>query len=132
MRMRRRRVVFLALAAFLLATEILIALFARNNFVRGSLGDVLVVVLIYCAARGAFPARPKPHWLALCVFLFACAVEALQAVHIAALLGLGNIPILATIIGANFSWGDILCYLAGCSVVGLGETLYAERHHEQG
>ena len=126
------RLIYALLTLTLFAVEICIALFAHDNFVRPYLGDVLVVILIYCAVRVVFPHRPKPYWLALGVFLFGCAVEGLQAIHIVDLLGVGHIPLLVTVIGTSFSWGDILCYFVGCFIVGTGETLYAKRHHKQG
>ena len=39
----------------LLATEVLIALFVHDDFVRPYLGDVLVVPVIFFLLRAAFP-----------------------------------------------------------------------------
>jgi hypothetical protein len=122
--MNKRRSVFYALAATaLFAAEVCIALFAHDHFVRPDRGDVLAVVFLHCAVRVVFPQKPK--WLALYVFLFACAVEALQGVHILRLLGLEQSRLLQIIVGTRFSWGDILCYLAGFLLIGGLELLYA-------
>ena len=43
----------------LLATEVLIALFVHDDFVRPYLGDVLVVPMIFFLLRVAFPERIK-------------------------------------------------------------------------
>ena len=43
----------------LLATEVLIALFVHDDFVRPYLGDVLVVPVIFFLLRAAFPERIK-------------------------------------------------------------------------
>ncbi len=84
-------------------------------FVRGSLGDVLVVMLIYCAAlslRGFRRVR-----LAGGVFLFACAIEGAQYFHLGNVLGLRPGGVLWIALGATFQWADILCYLVGCAIV---------------
>jgi uncharacterized membrane protein len=113
-----------AAAVLLLLAEVCIALLARDRFVRPYLGDALVVMLIHCALRSVFLKKPKP--LALYVFVFACFMEAMQAAHLLALLGLEHIRLLRIIVGTRFSWGDILCYAAGCLAVGLGEAI---AHH---
>ena len=105
----------------MLGVEICIALFARNTFLRGSLGDALVVILIHCALRVFFPR--KPRLLPLYVFLFACLVEFSQYVRLLDLLGLGHIAWLRVLAGARFSWGDIICYAVGCALIFAAERL---------
>ena len=68
----------------LLATEVLIALFVHDDFVRPYLGDVLVVPVIFYLLRAAFPERIK--LLPLYIFLFAAAVEVGQYFNIVKLL----------------------------------------------
>ena len=60
----------------LFIVETLIALFVRDAFIRPYMGDVLVVILIYCFARIFItePLRGLPLW----IFLFACCIEAFQ------------------------------------------------------
>lgn len=57
----------------LFIVETLIALFVRDAFIRPYMGDVLVVILIYCFARIFItePLRGLPLW----IFLFACALK---------------------------------------------------------
>jgi hypothetical protein len=112
----RRRAVYFVLAISVLAVEILIATRLRNlPFVRGSLGDVLVVILIYCAVLSLREFRRVR--LALGVFLFACAIEGAQYFHLARVLGLRSGGVLWIALGATFQWADILCYLVGCATV---------------
>ena len=128
--------IFYALAALaLFGIEVCIALFVRGGFVRNSLGDVLVVVLIHCALRVVFPGRPK--LLAVYVFLFACLVEFTQHIHLLDLLGLAHIGWLRIVIGGTFDWADIACYGVGCVAVGVLERTacrggnLAARHKKQ-
>jgi len=108
-----------------LALMIYIALYVTQPFVRGHLGDVIVVTFIHCAVRAVFPNRPR--LLALYVFIFACFVEFTQYINLLELLGLAHITWLRIIVGVTFDWDDILCYAIGCAIMGLGEFLYA--HH---
>jgi hypothetical protein len=109
----RRRAFYLLLALLIFVVEILIATrFAGASFVRGSLGDVLVVILIYCSALSLREFRRVR--LAMAVFLFACSVEGAQYFHLARALGLRKGGVLWIALGATFQWADILCYFVGC------------------
>lgn len=109
-----RRLGFLAGAAVLLITEVLIGLYVRDGFVRPYLGDVLVVVLLYCLVRVALPTGVR--LLPLYLFLLAAAVEIAQYLDILSLLGVGAGSPLRVVFGTSFSWADMLCYLAGAAV----------------
>ena len=103
----------------LLITEILIALFVRDDFIRPYGGDILVTVLICAAVRIVFPTgvRLLPVW----VFLFAAGVEIGQYFDFVTLLGLGNISFFRILLGSTFSVADLLCYAAGCLLFWIGE-----------
>ena len=115
----KRRMIYALAALALLAIEAGIALFVRAPFVRGSLGDVLAVGFVHCALRAFFPG--KPRLLALYVFLLACLVEFTQYIHLLDYLGLGHMAWLRVVLGASFSWGDILCYAVGCALAAAAE-----------
>ena len=117
--MMKPRAFYAVSAAVLFAAEVCIALFARDNFVRPYLGDVLVVMLIHCAARAVSPV--KPRLLPLYVFLLGCLAELAQYFDLLGLLGLSHIAWLRVAAGGTFDWGDILCYGVGCAVVALLE-----------
>jgi hypothetical protein len=104
---RRYRIAFL----LCLAIEIFIGLFVRDNFVRPFLGDVLVVILVYCFIKTFL--KKKRGLLPLYIFLFACAVEASQYFDLVNVLGLGGGSLAGVIVGATFDIYDLLCYLAG-------------------
>lgn len=107
------RAAYLVAAAFLFLIEIAIALFA-NGFLRHTVGDVLVVMLLYCIVRGATPLASLPA-AALCL-AFACAVEAAQGFGLFAALGLHREPLAKTVVGATFDPLDIGAYFAGTAL----------------
>ena len=101
----------------LLATEVCIALFVHDGFVRPFIGDVLVVILIYTFLRIFIP--EKVRWLSLYIFIFAVLVEVLQYFRIVEVLGLQDNKVMSTIIGTSFDIRDILCYFVGCVLTGI-------------
>lgn len=114
-----KRGFYLTAFLVLLVIEVLIALFVHDRFVRPYLGDVIVVVVVYCFVRIWIPERFRlmPLW----VFLFAVFVEVLQYVRIVEILGVQDNVFLRTVIGTSFSWGDILCYAVGSVVLVIWE-----------
>lgn len=92
-------------------TEVLIALYINDTFIRPYIGDVLVVILIYCFIKSFF--KFPVNAVALFVLIFSFTVEFLQYVNIVEKLGLGNYKIARIVIGTSFSWIDLLCYTIG-------------------
>ena len=117
--MKKVRFIYAIAFALLLLTEIAIALFVHDGFIRPYMGDVLVTVLICCFIRIFIP-KSIP-FLPLFVFLFATLVETAQYFDIVKLLGLENNVFLSVLIGRSFSFLDILCYGAGCLAFWLTE-----------
>ncbi|MDR1465088.1 MAG: DUF2809 domain-containing protein [Oscillospiraceae bacterium] len=122
---RKKRLFYAGAALVLFAAEVCIALAAHDGFVRPYLGDALAVILLHCAVRILWPENPRR--LPLYVFLLACAIEAAQAIHLLRFLGLEGVGWLTFLLGSSFSWGDVLCYFAGCAFVAAGECVYAVR-----
>jgi hypothetical protein len=71
------------------------------------------VILIWCVVRIVIPDRCV--WLSGAVFLFAVLVEVSQIFPLCDVLGIEN-RLIRTLMGTSFAWGDIVAYLAGCSV----------------
>jgi len=112
---------YFSLAILIFITEVLIALFARDRFIRPYLGDVLVVILMYCSIRSFLRSPIIP--LAAAVLIFSFIIEFLQYMNLVERLGLGESKIARTIIGSSFSWFDILSYIAGIAI-----TLAVEKY----
>lgn len=116
-----KRLGYAAATLILLLIEVLIALYVHDAFVRPYIGDVLVVVVIYTFVRIFIPENCR--LLPLCVFIFAALVECLQYFRIVELLGWQESRFLRVLVGSVFDWRDILCYAAGCILLGAYEVL---------
>ena len=113
--------VYCALAVLIFVTEVLIALYLHDDFVRPYAGDFLVVILIYCFVRSFLQA---PVWtVATGVLVFSYLIELLQYFNIVKLLGLERSRLANTVIGNYFTWHDILAYTLGIGVVILLERM---------
>ncbi len=106
---------FFVLAVLLLAVEIWIALFVHDRIVRPYIGDLLVVILIYCLVR-SFLKTPVLS-TALAVLIFSYLVELLQYFHFINMIGLQDSNFANIIIGNSFGWLDIVAYTAGILLV---------------
>jgi hypothetical protein len=99
----------------LLITEIMIALYLKDRIVRPYIGDLLVVILIYCFIKSFFATSVLKT--AIAVLLFAFAVEALQYFNLVQKLGLQESKAARIIIGSSFEWKDMLAYTAGFALI---------------
>jgi hypothetical protein len=109
----------------LLVIEILIALYVHDHFIRPYIGDVLVVILLYCFVRSFIKAPVVP--VALAVLVFAYLIETMQYFNIVKVLGLGKSRLANTIIGNYFTWNDIIAYTVGIGIVILVEKKYTQK-----
>jgi hypothetical protein len=106
---------YFILFILLLITEVLIALFAHDEIIRPYIGDLLVVILMYCCVKSFLNFRAIP--VALSVLTFSYLIESLQYFQIVQILGLSNSAIANVIIGNYFSWIDILAYTLGTILI---------------
>lgn len=116
-------------AVVLFVIEVAIALFIDDNFVRPYVGDVLVVMLIYCVVK-AFWNTPV-FTTAGCVLLFAFGIELLQYFNIIKKLGLQQIKLARTVIGTSSEWFDLISYVAGIAIVLLIEKFRNQFHNKK-
>lgn len=112
---------YFMLFVVLFIIEVLIALYSRDSILRSYIGDVLVVILIYCFVK-AFFSTPVIA-TAISVLVFSYFVETLQYFKIIEVLGLQHSLLAKTVIGTSFSWLDIVSYTAGIVIVVVGEKL---------
>lgn len=101
-------------AFLLIIIEVIIALYVHDNFVRPYLGDVIIVIVLYCFIRSFVYNKIK--LLPLYLLLFAIALEVGQYFNFVSLIGLGNIRFFCILLGTSFSWYDIICYAVGCAI----------------
>lgn len=119
--------VYFTLTIALFITEILIALFVHDRFIRPYLGDVLVVILLYCFVQSFFNLQIKTA--AFSVLAFAFIIEFLQFLNIVEKLNLEKSKLARTVIGTSFSWLDLLTYAIGIAIVFAAEK-YRQKQNE--
>lgn len=110
----RGKVFYRWAALLLFLVEVFIAVAVPGSeypFIRYSIGDFLVVILLYCLVKGFWEVDAVR--LALGVFAFAVAVEVAQYFHLVDVLGIEN-QVIRIIIGTSFSVEDLFMYAAGC------------------
>jgi hypothetical protein len=108
-----RKYFYLTILLFFI--EVCIATLIKDQFIRPFIGDVLVVILIYCLLRSFW--QVSANVAALAVFGFACAIEGLQYFNLIDRLGLRQYQLLVIILGATFDWKDIIAYATGSAIV---------------
>lgn len=108
----------------LLGIEIIIATYFHGNFIRNTLGDFLVVILIYSFIRAFTNIAWKK--IALGVLLLANAIEIFQWLEILQLLHIKSTTTTAIVLGSSFDWGDMLAYTLGVITVQLIENLNSQ------
>ena len=106
---------YFALAALIFSIEVLIALYVHDTIIRPYIGDLLVVMLIYCFVKAFLNVKVVPT--AICVLLFSFFVETMQYLNIVEKLGLEDSKIARTVIGTSFEWIDLLAYTTGILIV---------------
>lgn len=120
--MKRKRLCYAAGFVILFITEIIIALYVHDSFVRPYVGDVLVTVLLFCFVRILIP--EKHRLLPLYIFIFAAGVEILQYFRFVELLGLGDNAFFRVLLGSVFDFKDIICYGVGCLLGAIADALF--------
>ena len=116
MNRNKLRLFYAALSALLLIALVLLE--GTTGFLRGTVGDVVVVIFLWSLARIVKPTGWR--WIPLAIFAFACSVECLQAVNILGILGITS-ETAQIAVGSVFDWGDIVAYAVGCGVAAMGD-----------
>ncbi len=112
---------YFTIFTLLLITEVAIAIFHFHRFVRGFLGDVLVIPLLYSLLRGSTKLSVKKA--AITVLFVAFTIEFLQYFTIAEILGIQS-KILKTMLGTSFDPWDLLAYTLGFILI----LLFEKKH----
>ena len=96
---------YLLWAVFLFCVEVFIALFVHDNIVRPYVGDLLVVILMYCAVKSIL--NLSVWKTALSVLVFSFVIETLQYFHFVRLIGLQHSRLANVVMGNLFEWIDL-------------------------
>jgi hypothetical protein len=109
----------------LLSVEIIIALYFHDRIIRPYIGDLLVVVLVYCFWKSFF--NTPVVTTAYCVLLFAFGVEWLQYINFIQLVGWQHSSLARTVIGYSFEWMDMAAYTFGTAIILITEYLFGSK-----
>lgn len=115
---------YFVLTVLLFLTEVLIAVYVHDNFIRPYFGDFLVVFLMYCFLKSFIDGNMLQTVIA--VLLFSYLIEVLQYLNFVEWMGLGDSEIARNLIGTSFAWMDILAYTAGALAILLFESRNTE------
>lgn len=110
----------------LLITETLIAIFLKTGFIRHTVGDFLVVILLYCFFKSFI--KGKSFQVALFVFIISYTIEFLQLTNFLEWLNLHDNAIAKTILGSTFHFSDLIAYTLGIITILIFEHLSHANH----
>lgn len=110
----------------LFITEVVIAVYAHDAFIRPLFGDLLVVILIYCFIKSFF--NSDPFNTAIAVLIFSFFIETSQYFHLAQRLGLGNSTLAVTVMGSYFSFADLFMYILGTIIILIIEKFKKDKY----
>ena len=102
---------YLLISIAILIAETMIAVFAKDKFIRPIFGDYLAVILLYYLFATFL--KISKNKIAVITLAISYIIEGLQYIHILELLHLDNIKILNILLGNSFSWTDMLAYTLG-------------------
>lgn len=106
---------------FLLLTECTIAHFHFNPFIRGFLGDVLVMLLLYSFLKIFIKNNEFP--IAISVLGLAFLVELLQFLKLSEILKIKS-KIMLIVLGSVFDVWDLAAYVIGFLLILLFERIF--------
>lgn len=102
---------YLIISLLLLIVEILIAIYAKDDFIRPILGDYLASILLCCIFATFL--KISITKIALISLLISYTIEGLQYINILELLNLRQYTLLEIIFGTSSSWTDMIAYTLG-------------------
>lgn len=109
-----RRNYFIA-TVFVFLTEVLIAKYLNDDFIRPYVGDTIATIFVYLFLMSFI--RIKGNWAVLIALLFSYLIEFSQHVNLIGFLGLSENKAAILLIGKNASWEDIIAYTAGALII---------------
>lgn len=107
--------VYLTISGIFLFTEICIAVFLTDGFIRHTFGDFLAVILLYCIIRSFIEANPI--YIAISVLIFAFIIEFAQLFNLLDHLDLRQNKIVTIILGSTFHISDLIAYTLGTMAI---------------
>ena len=121
-----KRAIYFLIFLFLLGVEIAIATYLKTGFIRAYLGDLLVVILLYCLLMSIL--KPSIKTGLLLTLAIAFAIELLQLIDLTRFFPQEYKQLATLVLGSHFSWLDLLMYVLGIVVAGITELVLHKRY----
>lgn len=102
---------YFILTILLFLTEVAIALFVHDQFIRPYFGDFLVVMLLYCFLKSFV--KVSVLVATSLVLAFSFAIETAQYFNTVEKIGMQDSKIATVVLGNSFAWMDLLAYTLG-------------------
>ena len=119
---------YFILTILLFLTEIAIAIYVHDDFIRPYFGDFLVVILLYCFLKSFV--KVSVLTATSLVLIFSFGIEIAQYFNMVEKLGLQHSKIARVVLGNSFAWMDLLAYVLGIlTVIGI-ETFHLKRKNK--
>ncbi|MDD2656280.1 MAG: DUF2809 domain-containing protein [Patescibacteria group bacterium] len=103
----------------------MIVFFVHDNFIRPYIGDMLVVILIYCFLKSFL--KFSVLNIAIFVLAFSFTIEFFQYINIIKVLNLEKSKIAQTVLGTSFSYIDLITYIIGIAIVIIIEKYWLKK-----
>lgn len=113
----------------LFIAEVLIAVYAHDDFIRPYLGDLLVVIWLYTLIKSFIPNNSL--LIANGVLVLSFIIEASQYFKLVEILKVQDQLWAQMILGTSFSWLDILSYIIGYGFIILFEFILLNKGSKQ-
>ena len=114
---------YFCIAILLFLVEITIAKY-MSGWIRGYLGDMLVIMLIYSAIITIIALNKK--LAVLMTLILAFAIEFSQYFKLAELLGFEKGSLAYIVLGNTFSIEDLVCYVLGGFIIVIIEPMFSK------
>ena len=106
---------YFLLFLILFSLEFGIAYFIKKGFIRHTIGDFLVVIMLYCFLKSFIDI--KPIVMAIIVLLIAFIIEFLQLTPFLEWLNLQNNAYAKIVLGSTFNVLDLIAYSLGVLLI---------------
>ena len=97
--------------ALLFLVEIFIAIYFKHGFIRYTIGDFIVVILLYCFFKSFI--KTRAIFIASLTILIAYGIELLQLTNLVRWGILKDYKWISVVLGNHFSLGDLIAYTLG-------------------
>ena len=117
----RKRAIYFLIFLFLLLLEIAIATYLKTGFIRANLGDLLVVIVLYCLLMSTL--KPSVKTGLVLTLPNAPTIELLQLIDLTRFFPQEYKQLATLVLGSHFSWLDLLMYVLGIVCVWITEIV---------